>query len=417
MFLTLLKMTLNAIVVWTLYSVAFVSSPSFTSDFKLLLTQFSWQIRVTHGNNDEKTPFVYPVVTPDTRTLDELYKLALEEGGKLTVYAGGDAPDQQERNRGGFEAAFPGMQVEMIVDFSKYHDARIDYQLKTDTLICDVAQLQTVQDFPRWKKQGVLMPYKAIGWDHIYDELKDPEGTFTGVFTDVFSTNVNTELLPDQASWPVEANDYLKPEFKDKLVVTYPNDDDAVLFWFKQVVDKYGLNYLEKFKAQNPKFVRGTQTAVDMVANTTLGYVATMSGDGGVNAQEKYGKSFPKLIIPEKDPFVMWAQTAAIFNKTKHPEAAKLYISWLVDKKQQEQPQAWSFSVRDDVAPPTNFKSLWSYTNGKPTDFIKFMEDRETVEMFRNQIGLIFGEVTGSNPNEARKQIGMFPVTGYRPGK
>lgn len=349
---------------------------------------------------------------PDTRTLDDIYKLALAEGGKLIVYAGGDAPDQQESNRAGFEAAFPGIQVEMIVDFSKNHDARIDYQLKNDSLVVDVAQLQTLHDFSRWKNESALLLYKAVGWDHIYNELKDPDGAFTGVFMDAFTTNVNTELLP--TNWPVEASDYLKPEFKDKLVVTYPNDDDAVLFWFKQVVDKYGFNYLYQFKAQNPKLVRGTATAIDMVANSSQGYVATMSADGGLNSQEKYGKSFPKLILPEKDPFVMWAQTAAIFKKSKHPETAKLYISWLVDKKQQEQPQAWSWSVRDDVAPPEPFKSIQNYPNGNHTAFAKFMNDREAVEIFRNQIGLIFGQVEGPNPNERGIQLGMNPVIGYR---
>ena len=35
-----------------------------------------------------------------------------------------------------------------------------------------------------------------------------------------------------KTSYPVEYTDYLKPEFKDKLVITYPNDDDAVLYQF-----------------------------------------------------------------------------------------------------------------------------------------------------------------------------------------
>lgn len=354
-------------------------------------------------------------MTPDTRTLDDLYKLALAEGGTLVVYAGGDAPDQQDGNRAGFEAAFPGIRVEIVVDLSKYHDARIDYQLATDTLVVDVAQLQTLQDYPRWKDEGVLLPYKPIGWEHIYADLKDNEGAYTGVFMDAFTTNVNTQLLPNNRSWPVEANDYLKPEFKDKLVVTYPNDDDAVLFWFKQVVDKYGFEYLNKFKAQNPTLVRGTATAIAMVGDSSLGYVATMSADGGLNAQEKYGPSLPKLILPKKDPFVMWAQTAAIFKKSKHPATAKLYISWLVDKKQQEQPAAWSWSVRDDVAAPAPFQSIWSYPNGNPTALLKFMEDRKAVEIFRTQVGLVFGQVQGSNPNEPTGPLGMHPVTGYRP--
>ncbi|KAJ6646216.1 hypothetical protein Bhyg_01427 [Pseudolycoriella hygida] len=361
-----------------------------------------------------ETPQGNDGVMPDTRRFDELYKLALAEGGKLIVYAGGDSPDQQESNRIGFETDFPGIRVEMVVDFSKHHDARVDYQLKNNKLVVDVAQLQTLQNFPRWKKEGVLLMYKAIEWDHIYDEFKDPDGAFTGVFMDAFSTNVNTELLTNKSSWPVEANDYLKPEFKDKLAVTYPNDDDAVLFWFKQVVDKYGITYLERFLAQNPVFVRGTATALSMVADTEQGYVATMSADGGLNAQEKYGAAVPRFVLPEKDPFVLWAQTAAIFKKAPHPETAKLYISWLVDKKRQEQPTAWSWSVRDDVPPPPPFKSPLSYPNGDPNAFFEFMLDRQSAEIFRNQISLVFGEVIGINPNEPAGALGMYPVIGYR---
>jgi len=31
---------------------------------------------------------------------------------------------------------------------------------------------------------------------------------------------------------PIEYTDYIKPEFKDRLVLTYPNDNDAVLYQF-----------------------------------------------------------------------------------------------------------------------------------------------------------------------------------------
>ncbi len=76
--------------------------------------------------------------------------------------------------------------------------------------------------------------------------------------------------------------------------------------------------------------------------------------------------------------------------------------------------QAWSWSVRDDVPVPATFKSIWDYPNGNPTAFIKFMKNREAVEIFRNQIGLIFGQVEGRNPNEPDKAFGMYPVIGYR---
>jgi len=269
-----------------------------------------------------------------------------------------------------------------------------------------VAQLQTLHDYPRWKKEGVLLDYKPIGWEHIDSRLKDAEGSYTGVFMDAFSTNVNTQLLPNSANWPVEANDYLKPEFKNKLVVTYPNDDDAVLFWFYQVVQKYGMQYLDKFKAQNPTFVRGTATAIAMVGDSSKGFVATMSADGGLGATNE-----PRFVLPKKDPFVVWAQTGAIFKKAKHPETAKLYMSWLVDKKKQE--TDWSFSVRDDVPPPAPYKNVWSYSSQSTHQaLLDFMSDRVKVEEFKTQITLIFGDVQGPNPNG---NLGMHPVTGYRP--
>jgi len=64
----------------------------------------------------------------ETRTLDELYQAALAEGGKLVIYAGGDTPTQQDATKAAFKARFPGIDLTLIVDYSKYHDVRIDNQ-------------------------------------------------------------------------------------------------------------------------------------------------------------------------------------------------------------------------------------------------------------------------------------------------
>ncbi|KAL3107958.1 hypothetical protein niasHT_012866 [Heterodera trifolii] len=53
--------------------------------------------------------------------------------------------------------------MEVIVDYSKFHGPRIDIQLDNNSLVPDVVQLQTLHDFPRWKKQDVLMQYKPNG--------------------------------------------------------------------------------------------------------------------------------------------------------------------------------------------------------------------------------------------------------------
>ena len=90
----------------------------------------------------------------ETKSLEQLYREAKAEGGALIVYAGGDTATQQDGNKAAFEKAFPGITLDIVVDYSKFHDARVDNQLATGTLVPDVVQLQTLQDFPRWKGEG-----------------------------------------------------------------------------------------------------------------------------------------------------------------------------------------------------------------------------------------------------------------------
>src|SRR5262245_66443642 len=65
-------------------------------------------------------------VAIETRTLDELHKAALAEGGELLVYGGGDLPNGSAGTERAFNTRFPGMKIRILVDRSKYHHVRID---------------------------------------------------------------------------------------------------------------------------------------------------------------------------------------------------------------------------------------------------------------------------------------------------
>lgn len=100
----------------------------------------------------------------ETKTIDQLYADAVTEGGNLVLYHGGDTPTQQDGLREAFSQRFPEINFTLVIDYSKYQDVRIDNQLETDTLVPDVVALQTLQNFPRWTKQGALLPYKPAGF-------------------------------------------------------------------------------------------------------------------------------------------------------------------------------------------------------------------------------------------------------------
>src|SRR5436309_15289968 len=87
-------------------------------------------------------------VPEETRSLDQLYADALREGGRLVVYAGGDTASQQDGTEQAFRTRFPGLNLTTVVGYSKFHDARVDNQIATGTLIPDVVALHTLHDFP-----------------------------------------------------------------------------------------------------------------------------------------------------------------------------------------------------------------------------------------------------------------------------
>jgi len=334
--------------------------------------------------------------------LQALYRQAEADGGEVTVYMGGDKPGQWDFIANAFAAQFPGVKIHLVTDLSKIHDARIDNQIATHHQVADVAVLQTVQDFDRWKRAGQLLKYRPIGSDELFDNAKDAQGYWTGVFYGAFADMVNTKAAgPDPSAFT--AADLLKPQFTNKLIFTYPNDDDAVLYDFKLTVDKYGWTWLRSLVAQNPAFVRGTPFSAAPVAAGD--YLATLgtAGDPTPNAT---------MIFPANDPFNSWVQHGAIFKNAPHKTAAKLFLSWLTSRTAQQQLIApWTWPVRKDIAPPAGLRPLATYHQTDVAGFQAFMSDRDAVERFRSQVQLYVGQVLGPDPADPTNTLGLTPGT------
>lgn len=65
----------------------------------------------------------------ETKSLDELYKDALAEGGDLIVKAGGDEKNQRDEVIQAFTQRFPGINLNLTVDLSKVHQIHIMLRL------------------------------------------------------------------------------------------------------------------------------------------------------------------------------------------------------------------------------------------------------------------------------------------------
>lgn len=347
----------------------------------------------TKKTEQEKTPSLGEVLVnsvedpQETKQLQSLYRKAIDEikadGGELTVWAGGDEPNQQKALEDAFKKRFPEVPINIKVDLSKYHDLKINEQLKEDNLEPDVTMLQTSQDFDDWKNRGELLSYKPIGFNQQKEGYADAEGNYITAFI--------LSFLPETAKGTKKITsyvDFLKPEFKDKLVLTYPHDDDAVLYVYDKIIQKHGEEFLQQLADQNPTFLRGTAAPAALVGKEN--FLGNLTG----YMQEEDSQA--AATIPESDPFITWTQRAATFKKSKHPAAAKLFLSYVSSKEYQSATQIWP--TRKDLKAVAPYKELADYPNTSFSDFNKWMQDRAHIQELSNKMVDIFGPVKGDSP-------------------
>ncbi|GKQ34851.1 ABC transporter substrate-binding protein [Streptomyces sp. A012304] len=325
-------------------------------------------------------------VREERRSLDELYEAAVAEGGKLVLYQGGDVDSQAAAVRTAWATAFPEVELTVVVDYSKYHDVRVDNQLATGTLVPDVVQLQTLQDFTRWKRQGKLLAYKPAGFSEVHKGFKDPDGAWTALMVIAFSFMYDIQAVGTDA--PKTAADLVDARWKNAIASSYPNDDDAVLYLYSLYQRTYGWDWVAAFAAQQPQFARGTNTPGAAVTSKQK-----IIGVGGSGSAVSTSTTL-KWVLPDEAPFMAWGQRAAILKQAAHPAAAKLYMNWqLSEARQKAAFNGWS--VREDITPNARLKPVWDFPNAHVDGFPTFMEDRAGIERLKQTFALYFGEVKG----------------------
>jgi ABC-type Fe3+ transport system substrate-binding protein len=294
-------------------------------------------------------------VAAQAETMDELYAKAKNEKS-LVIYAGGPVTNYEPLARE-FERKFPGLSVSITGGFSNVLNQKIEQQLKDGKLEADMVLFQTAQDFVRWKGQGKMLAFKPEGFDAIDKSFKDPDGAFIVWFVGTLSYAYNPQLVKP-ADVPKSALDFLKAEFRGKMIACYPHDDDATLYLFYTIAQKYGADYVDKYVANQPNWVQGHLSVSRSVAagkdlvtpDATTSTILNLKKAGQPIA---YGFS-------SVDPIPVYYSTAGIFKDAPHPNVAKLYLSWILERDQQS--RIGTYSSRGDVPPPLpEIKPLFSY--------------------------------------------------------
>ncbi|KDR78349.1 hypothetical protein GALMADRAFT_155301 [Galerina marginata CBS 339.88] len=328
----------------------------------------------------------------ETRSMTEIYHAALRENGTVRVAWGGDVQASRQGIIRSFNKRFPGIKLDLTIDLSKYLDGNINMQHQIANghqEAADVAVLQSLHDFPRWKAQGRLLHYKVAQWNDIHPQFVDEDGAHTGTFIFTFGSAVyNKKDYPDASSVPTTYPEFLKPQFTGKIALTYPNDDDAILYLFTLITQKYGWSFIKSLVKQKVKWVRGTATPSILCANNATSNPLSIS----FASSSAFARGVASK--PSRDIYMAWPQTGAIFANTKVPEASKLFMNYLLSDEWQKAVGGSGFATRKSF----DRAGVFRQKNVEPLGYGKFMADRAEVERWRLQFESILGLPQGANP-------------------
>ena len=322
--------------------------------------------------------------TARAQNLDAIYEKAKAEGS-LVLYTGGPTAPWDDAAKK-FSERYPGVTVSITGGFSNVLDKKIDAQLAAGKLEVDAALFQTLQDFVRWKQQGVLLEFKPQGFDKIDPSFKDSAGAFVAIHINAHTYAYNPNLVKPE-DVPRSALDFLNSRFKGKVVTCYPSDDDATLYDFYSIVQKYGWSYMDRYMANQPNFIQGHLGVVRSIASgenlVTFDTIASISMD-----QKNLGLA-QAVAFPESDPLPIWPFTFAIFKSALHPNAAKLFLSWYLSPEVQAKTGNWS--PRFDVPAPYGWKPILSYK--VVNNYRDFLTDTKRLEELRKRFEAYTGPV------------------------
>ena len=257
---------------------------------------------------------------------------AAKKEGKVVLYSSMDLPVGEKLGKA-FEAAYPGISVQIERSGSERLFSRVDQEFASNIRAADIINTSDASHIITWKKNGWLMPFLPEDVArHFPETYRDPDGMSATSRIYLSSIAYNTNLVkPEDA--PKSYADLLDPKWAGKMVKAHPSYSGTIMTATFQLVRELGWGYLEKLSKQR---VMQVQSSTDPPKKLALGERAVMA-DGneyGVVLLKEAGQPVEPLYPTEGTPTI--SGPTAIFKTAPHPNAAKLFQAWLHTRQTQQ---------------------------------------------------------------------------------
>jgi iron(III) transport system substrate-binding protein len=268
---------------------------------------------------------------PPQAITPELIDAAKKEG-KIVFYSSMDLPVGEKLGKA-FEAAYPGISVQIERSGSERLFQRIDQEFASNIRAADIVNSADASHFIPWKKNGWLMPFVPEDVARYFPEAyRDGDGMSVTSRVWLSSIAYNTNLVKAEDA-PRSFADLLDPKWTGKMVKGHPAYSGTIMTATFQLVRELGWEYFERLAKQR---VMQVQSSTDPPKKLSLGERGVMA-DGneyGIVLLKEAGQPVEPIYPAEGTPTI--SGPTGIFASAPHPNAARLFQAWLHTRETQQ---------------------------------------------------------------------------------
>ncbi len=307
---------------------------------------------------------------------------AANKEGRVVLYAS-ESYDAVSRE---FQRKYPKIKVVAVLGRGSQNSQRVMAERRAGKYLADIYLGGSGTPYAVFYKGKILDPVKPTlilpevldeskWWSgkHIYhDNVSQYILAFHGVTQSYFS--YNTKLVKPNEFKSYE--DFLKPKWKGKIVSYDPKMGGAVtgLLQFFYRNPMLGPDFLRRFLSEmDLTATRDSRQLVDWLAKGKFAIAWAGVIRTGIYEAKMQGLPvgiFDPLNFKEGVPLSTSSGNIALFNRTPHPNAAKVFINWLLSREgqmvsQKVDPEKDSLRIdipKEDVLPHVRRKKGVNYT-------------------------------------------------------
>jgi len=271
--------------------------------------------------------------------------------GQLVFYSGIPIPDAQAI-LSALEKKYPFIKTTFYRATGPALVSRIQTEQRAGTHLWDAMNSTGFEPYVLLE-EGYFAKYESLERKAFPEGHKDNEGFWATMYTTPMIVSYNSRLV-STADLPKDYTDLLNPKWKGRLGL-----DSSDFEWYANLRKFWGAEKAQKFldglKKQDIRIVQGRALLTELISG---GEIALLVNNFLQNAIEAKRKGGPVDFLA-LDPVIAAAGLVGINKLAPHPNAAKLFIDFVLSKEGQELiVKTDRSSVRKDVA-------------GNPLDLIK----------------------------------------------